>query len=96
VTALAAFYFVANYIVSFTALFVLRQREPDRPRPYRAWGYPWTTGLALVGSAAFLVGAVVADTRHSVYALVVLAVSYPLYRLGVRNSVRVQESSAGA
>lgn len=96
VTALAAFYFVANYIVSFTALFVLRQREPDRPRPYRAWGYPWTTGLALVGSAAFLVGAVVADTRHSVYAVAVLAVSYPLYRLGVRNSARVQESSAGA
>lgn len=96
VTAIAAFYFVANYIVSFSALFVLRRRERDRPRPYRAWGYPWTTGLALVGSAAFLIGAVVGDTKLSLYALALLAVSYPLYRLGVRAGARVHASSAGA
>jgi APA family basic amino acid/polyamine antiporter len=94
--AIAAFYFVANYIVSFSALFVLRRREPDRPRPYRAWGYPWTTGLALVGSAAFLIGAVVGDTRRTVYALVLLAVSYPVYRLGVRANAAARDASRGA
>lgn len=26
----------------------LRIRQPDLPRPYRAWGYPWTTILYLV------------------------------------------------
>ena len=96
VTAIAAFYFVANYIVSFSALFLLRRREPDRPRPYRAWGYPWTTGLALVGSAAFLIGAVVGDTTLSIYALALLAVSYPIYWVGLRVGGRVNESSAGA
>ena len=60
---------------------MLRVREPDRDRPYRAWGYPWTTGVALLGSVAFLVGAIAGDTRHSVYALLVLAVSYPVFRL---------------
>jgi APA family basic amino acid/polyamine antiporter len=84
VTAIAAFYFVANYVVSFSAVLALRRREPDRPRPYRAWGYPWTTGLALVGSGAFLIGAVVGDTALSMYALALLALSYPLYRLSVR------------
>ena len=58
-----AFFFVANYTLSFISVFVLRRREPDRPRPYRAWGYPWTTGLALAGSVAFLAGAVASDTR---------------------------------
>ncbi len=96
VTAIAAFYFVANYIVSFSALFVLRRREPDRPRPYRAWGYPWTTGLALVVSAAFLVGAVLGDTTLSLYALAVLALSGPLYWFGARASARVRASPAGA
>jgi APA family basic amino acid/polyamine antiporter len=96
VTAIAAFYFVANYVVSFSALFVLRRREPDRPRPYRAWGYPWTTGLALVGSAAFLVGAVLGDTTLSLYALGVLALSGPLYWFGARASARAEASSAGA
>jgi APA family basic amino acid/polyamine antiporter len=48
-------------------------------RPYRAIGHPYTTGLALLASVAFLVGAVASDTRNSLYALVVLAFSFPVY-----------------
>ncbi|HMD31501.1 MAG TPA: APC family permease, partial [Candidatus Acidoferrales bacterium] len=83
-----AYFFVANYAMSFLSLFILRRREPDAPRPYRAWGYPWTTGLALLGAVAFLVGSIVADItntqaeRHySIYALALLALSYPAFRL---------------
>jgi APA family basic amino acid/polyamine antiporter len=81
VLAVTAFFFVANYAVSFTSVFVLRRREPDAVRPYRAWGYPWTTGFALSGSLAFLVSAIAGDTRNSVWALLVLAASYPIYRI---------------
>jgi APA family basic amino acid/polyamine antiporter len=81
VIAVLAFFFVVNYILSFVSLFVLRRREPDKPRPYRAWGYPVTTALALIGSVLFLVGMIRAYTRPSVYALVVLAISYPVFRL---------------
>jgi APA family basic amino acid/polyamine antiporter len=84
VLAVMAFFFVANYVVAFLAIVVLRRRESDAERPYRARGYPWTTGLALVISLAFLVGAVVGDTRNSLLALLVLAVSLPVYRLGRR------------
>jgi APA family basic amino acid/polyamine antiporter len=80
-----AFFFVANYTMTFASLFVLRRREPRAARPFRAWGYPWTTALALAGSVAFLVGAVAADlageTRDSLYALSLLVASYPLFRL---------------
>ena len=81
VIAVLAFFFVVNYILSFVSLFVLRRREPDKPRPYRAWGYPVTTALALIGSVLFLLGMIRAYTRPSVYALVVLAASYPVFRL---------------
>jgi APA family basic amino acid/polyamine antiporter len=81
VITVLAFFFVANYTLSFISVFVLRRREPDRPRPYRAWGYPWTTMAALIGSMAFLAGAVAGDTRNSVYALLLLGVSYPVFRL---------------
>ncbi|HYV03598.1 MAG TPA: amino acid permease, partial [Blastocatellia bacterium] len=80
VLAVVAFFFVVNYAVSFLVVFLLRRREPDRPRPYRAWGYPWTTGLTLLGSIGFLAGAVASDTRNSLYALLLLAASYPTYR----------------
>ena len=84
ITALA-FFFVANYVLSFISVFVLRKREPNRERPYRAWGYPWTTGLALVGSVLFFAGAIASDivseTMASIYALLLLAVSYPVFWL---------------
>jgi APA family basic amino acid/polyamine antiporter len=76
-----AFFFVANSILSFISLFVLRRREPEKPRPYRALGYPFTTALALIGSLLFLAGAILADTATSLYALLLLAVSYPVFRL---------------
>jgi len=81
VITIVAFFFVANYTLSFISLFVLRRREPDRPRPYRAWGHPWTTSLALVGSVVFLAGAVASDTENTLYALLLLAASYPVFRL---------------
>lgn len=81
VIALLAFLFVASYAISFTSVFVLRRREPEAARPYRAWGYPWTTGLVLAGSIAFLVASLVSDTRNSVIALLLVAASYPVYRV---------------
>ena len=27
--------------IAVAAVFVLRRREPEAPRPFRAWGYPW-------------------------------------------------------
>jgi len=85
VITVLAFFFVANYTLSFISVFVLRRREPDKPRPYRTWGYPYTTGLALIGSVAFLIGAVASDlssgSRDSIYALLLLAASYPVFRV---------------
>ncbi|MCA1619949.1 MAG: APC family permease [Acidobacteria bacterium] len=74
-----AFFFVTDLALVFLSVFVLRRREPGAGRPYRAWGYPATTALALAGSVAFLAGAVWADTANSLYALRLLALSLPVY-----------------
>jgi APA family basic amino acid/polyamine antiporter len=81
VIAITAFFFVAKYGISYLAVFALRRREPDTPRPYRSFGYPWTAALAVAGSAAFLVGAFFSDERNSLYGLALLLASYPVYRL---------------
>ena len=81
VIAVLAFFFVANYTFSFFSFFVLRRREPDAPRPFRAIGHPFTTAVALASSIAFLTGAVISDTRNSAYALALLALSFPVYLL---------------
>ena len=91
--AILAFFFVANYTLAYLSVFVLRRREPETPRPYRTWGYPWTTGAALVCSLAFLVGAVASDTRNSLYAVATLACSYVVYRVFKRIERREVPSS---
>jgi len=93
-----AFFFVANYTMAYISLIVLRRREPDLPRPYRVWGYPWTTAIVLIGSIAFLAGAVMTDlinhSKDSVHALVILAVSYPIYLL-IRLASRPRSQHSG-
>jgi APA family basic amino acid/polyamine antiporter len=79
VLAITAFFFVANYTLTFASLLLLRKREPNAPRPFRAKGHPWTTGAVFVLSVAFLIGAVAADTRNSLYSLVLLAASWPVF-----------------
>jgi basic amino acid/polyamine antiporter, APA family len=81
VLALLAFFFVASYVLSFTSVFVLRVREPDAERPFRVPGFPWTTGLALAGSIAFLISAFIGDRANSVRALLLIAASVPAWLL---------------
>ena len=81
VLALCAFFFVANYTLSFLSVFTLRWKEPDTPRPFRVPGFPFTSGLVLVASVAFLAGSVVTDWGNSWKSLLLLALSYPVYRL---------------
>jgi APA family basic amino acid/polyamine antiporter len=88
-----SFFFVANYTLSYSSLFILRKREPEMNRPYKAWGYPWTTGIALVASVLFLMGSLLPDFLDAVragkywppspamLALVALALSYPVFRV---------------
>ena len=81
VIAMLSFFFVANYTLSYVSVFALRKREPEMPRPYRAWGYPWLTGIALVASVAFLIGSIITDQKNAPLALGMLVLSYPVYRL---------------
>jgi APA family basic amino acid/polyamine antiporter len=88
--AIYAFYAVANNIVLINALFVLRKRAPDLPRPFRAWAYPFAPLAVLLVSGTLVFGFTVSDPRDSIYALVLLAASYPIYRLIRRKSVEQQ------
>ncbi len=80
VIAMLSFFFVANYTLSYFSLFALRKREPQMARPYRAWGYPWSTGIALGASVLFLIGSIVTDQKNAPLALGMLVLSYPVFR----------------
>ena len=94
VIAMLSFFFVANYTLSYFSVFALRRREPQMARPYRAWGYPWSTGIALAASVLFLIGSIVTDQKNAPLALGMLVLSYPVFRILKRASRETSDKSA--
>lgn len=56
-------------LLTVWGVFHLRWREPALARPYRAWGYPWTTGLFLVVMSFVLAYILGNRHRESLYGL---------------------------
>jgi APA family basic amino acid/polyamine antiporter len=77
---LTAFSSLLFNILTIVALFVLRRRRPDLPRPYRAWGYPALPALYVIVSTFFLVYTMVGDPRNSGLGLALTALGLPFYR----------------
>ena len=67
-------------IADVAALYRLRRTQPDRPRPYRAWGYPWLPGLYIVANAAIALALLLAQPVESLVGLAIAASAYPFYR----------------
>jgi basic amino acid/polyamine antiporter, APA family len=79
IIALSAVLFLLNYASAYAALFILRRREPDLPRPYRSFGFPFTTGILCSGTLLMLIAAVVEDPRSGVAAALLLIACAPVY-----------------
>ncbi|MEO8032784.1 MAG: APC family permease [Gemmatimonadota bacterium] len=77
--AIAAFYYVLQYAVAFVSVIVMRWREPDAPRPYRAWGYPVVPVLLTIIAILFMVGVYIGDRTNTLLSLGLLGLSYPAY-----------------
>ena len=74
-----------------TVVFVLRHRERDAPRPYKAWGYP-TAPLVFVAARLMMVAnAMWRSPGTSLAGLAIIALGVPVYVLAWRQST-VQDS----
>ncbi len=74
--AIGSVLFVAVYLSGFASLLILRRREPNLVRPYKAWWYPWSTILVLLASTVFLLGSVIGDLKHSLFTAILILLSY--------------------
>jgi APA family basic amino acid/polyamine antiporter len=63
------------------ALYRLRRRQPDRLRPYRAWGYPWLPGIYLAANAAIAGAMLIGSPFECAMGVAVLLAGLPFYWL---------------
>lgn len=67
------------YILAVLAVFVLRKRAPELPRPYRVLGYPFIPAIFLVASMGMIVNALVTDPRNTGITFGIILVGIPVY-----------------
>jgi APA family basic amino acid/polyamine antiporter len=75
----AAFISIIVWGLAYFSLLKLRTKEPDLPRPYRSFWYPWTTIIAITASIALLIGFIYSDPKSFIIIVGITAVSYPLF-----------------
>jgi APA family basic amino acid/polyamine antiporter len=73
------FAIVLATIADTLALYTLRRRRPDLPRPYRAWGYPWVPALYLIANALVAGAMLRGNPTESLIVLVMIASAVPFY-----------------
>jgi len=69
------------YALTVAAVFVLRRRRPELPRPYRVWGFPVVPALFLLASAGMVANALATDPVNTGVTLLIIAAGLPVYWL---------------
>jgi len=67
------------YILTIAGLFILRKKEPDAERPYKAWGYPLVPALYLVLATAFCVNLLIVKFSACWPGLLIVAIGVPVF-----------------
>ena len=81
---LSVFLFVPLYLVLIVGILILRKREPDAERPYRAWGHPYSTAVCLIGWTIVTLFQAYVEIETALYAVAMVAVSWPVYQYLIR------------
>jgi len=79
----ATFASVLFYIITIIGIFILRKKEPDAERPYKAFGYPVIPALYILAALAICIILVIYDGRNTGFGLVCVATGIPVYYLTV-------------
>ena len=79
---------VLFHAATAAAVFVLRRTRPDAERPFRAWGYPWTTGAFLVVCLVVASVTLAQAPVRSVLGLGLIAAGLPAYAFWSRTRDR--------
>jgi len=77
---LIVFFFVPLYLAMIIGVLILRKREPDCDRPYRAWGHPYSTIFCLIGWTVITLFQAFAERETALSAVAMVLVSWPVYR----------------
>lgn len=69
------------YVLCTAGVFILRWRQPDLPRPYRTWGYPFIPAIFVILSISLLVNTFWQQRADSMWGVMMVGSGIPAYYL---------------
>lgn len=69
------------YILTIAGIFVLRRKQPDADRPYKAFGYPVIPALYIIGATVILFVLLAYQPKTTWPGLAIVATGLPVYFL---------------
>ena len=78
-----SFVVVLFYILTIIGIFILRKKQPNIERPYKAFGFPALPIMYILLAIVFCVGLVSAAPKYSLYGLGIVLIGIPLYFVAI-------------
>ncbi len=75
----AMFAGILFWVLAAAAIFTLRKKRPDLPRPYKAWGYPVVPLIFIVALSGILLNTLVRRPVESLAGVALMVVGIPVY-----------------
>jgi APA family basic amino acid/polyamine antiporter len=76
---LSAMFYIVLYVAVMFGVFLLRRKEPETERPYRAWGHPYTTVSCIIGWTLITGFMAYTAPMSALSALLMTGASVPVY-----------------
>jgi APA family basic amino acid/polyamine antiporter len=82
----AMFIGVLFWVIAAGAVFTLRKKYPDLPRPYKTWGYPAVPLLFIIALSGVLLNSLVEKPVESLIGLTFTVAGIPIYYIWKRRT----------
>lgn len=78
-----SFVVVIFYVLTIVGIFILRRKQPDLPRPYKAFGYPILPAIYIIMGITFCILLIIYKPQFTWPGLIITLIGIPLYYLAV-------------
>ncbi|WP_157523252.1 APC family permease [Mucilaginibacter ginkgonis] len=80
-----SFVVVIFYILTIVGIYILRNKRPDAPRPYKAFGYPVLPAIYILMGLAFCILLIIYKPEFTWPGLIIVLIGIPIYYISQRN-----------
>lgn len=89
----ATFSSLLFYVITISGIFILRKKEPDAPRPYKAWGYPYIPMSYIIITSVICLNLLIYNFRDSIIGIFIILLGIPVFYLFNKKNSSAKQSA---